>query len=186
MALMGMQLRILQDIWAGLPFHTPSPYESLVYYYGIYSSSHRGKERRENRDDQSIGIQETKGIGRASSTWARLIHRIFEVDPLQCIKCGGNMRVVAFITDYQTSKSILKHIREETIRSPPLRVKTPTANIPDTVFWDSIPPVESYFHNPGYANWKIPRVLPDQCSQKQSVHPPSSGKTTETVQDMKI
>ena len=31
--------------------HIPSPYESLVYYYGVYSSSHRGKERRENRDD---------------------------------------------------------------------------------------------------------------------------------------
>ena len=31
--------------------HPLSPYESLVYYYGIYSSSHRSKERRENRDD---------------------------------------------------------------------------------------------------------------------------------------
>ena len=114
----------IMEFMALLAAHIPSPYESLVYYYGIYSSSHRGKERRENRDDQGIG----------------------------CIKCGGNMRIVAFITDYQRSKSILKHIGEETIRSPPLRVKTPTTNIPDTVFWDSIPPVESYFHNPGYAN----------------------------------
>ncbi len=142
----------IMEFMALLACHIPSPYESLVYYYGIYSSSHRGKERRENRDDRGIEIQERKGTGKASSTWARLIHRIFEVNPLQCTKCGGNMRVVAFITDYQTSKSILKHIREETIRSPPLRVKTPITNIPDTVFWDSITPVESYFHNPGYAN----------------------------------
>src|SRR3989337_2632241 len=133
----------IMEFMALLAGHIPSPYESLVYYYGLYSSSHRGKERRENRDDQRIGIQETKGAGRASSTWARLIHRIFEVNPLQCIKCGGNMRVVAFITDYQTSKSILKHIGEETIRPPPLRVKTPTTNIPDTVFWDSIPLMSS-------------------------------------------
>ena len=133
----------------------PSPYESLVYYYGIYSSSHRGKERRENRCNQSIEryrIQETKGAGKASSTWARLIHCIFEVNPLRCIKCGGNMRVIAFITDYQTTKSILKHIGEETIRPPPLRVQIPTANIPDTAIWDSIPPVEAYFHDPEYAN----------------------------------
>jgi len=76
-----------------------------------------------------------------------LIHRIFEVNPLQCTKYGGNMRVVAFITNYQTSKSILRHIGEETIRPPPLRAKTPTDNIPDTAFWDSMPPVEAYFHS---------------------------------------
>src|SRR3990172_8096535 len=47
----------IMEFMALLAGHIPSPYESLVYYYGIYSSSHRGKERRENRDDQSIGIQ---------------------------------------------------------------------------------------------------------------------------------
>ena len=151
----------IMEFMALLAGHIPSPHESLVYYYGLYSSSHRGKERRENRDDQSIEIQETKGAGRASPTWARLIQRIFEVNPLQCIKCGGNMRVVAFITDYQTSKKILKHIGEETISfrfaqckhcPPPLRVKTPTANIPDTAFLDSIPSVEVYFQDTEYAN----------------------------------
>ncbi len=142
----------IMEFMALLAGHIPSPYESLVYYYGIYSSSHRGKERRENRDDQSIEIQETKGTGKASSAWARLIHRIFEVNPLLCIKCGGNMRIVAFITDYQTSKGILKHIGEETIRPPPLRAKIPTANIPDTTFWDSIPSVEVYFQDTEHAN----------------------------------
>jgi len=160
----------IMEFMALLAGHIPSPYESLVYYYGLYSSSHRGKERRENRDDQSIEIQETKGAGRASPTWARLIQRIFEVNPLQCIKCGGNMRGIAcierseniaFITDYQTSKKILKHIGEETISfrfaqckhcPPPLRVKTPTANIPDTAFLDSIPSEKVYFQDTEYAN----------------------------------
>jgi hypothetical protein len=77
------------------------------------------------------------------------------------IACIERSKNIAFITDYQTSKSILKHIGEETISfrfaqckhyPPPLRVKTPTTNIPDTVFWDSIPPVVSYFHDTGYAN----------------------------------
>ena len=49
---------------------------------------------------------------------------------IACIERSEN---IAFITDYQTSKSILKHIGEETIRPPPLRVKTSTTNIPDTV-----------------------------------------------------
>jgi len=42
------------EFMALLAGHIPSPYESLVYYYGIYSSSHRGKERRENRRNQGI------------------------------------------------------------------------------------------------------------------------------------
>ena len=67
----------IMGFMALLAGHIPSPYESLVYYYGLYSSSHRGKERRESRCNQSIGIQETKGNGKASSAWARLIHRIF-------------------------------------------------------------------------------------------------------------
>jgi len=45
-------------------------------------------------------------------------------------KCGGNMRVVAFITDYQTSKRILKHIGGETVRPPPLKSKYPNNQYP--------------------------------------------------------
>ena len=196
----------IMEFMALLTGHIPSPYESLVYYYGLYSSSHRGKERRENRDDQSIEIQETKGAGRASPTWARLIQRIFEVNPLQCIKCGGNMRGIAcierseniaFITDYQTSKKILKHIGEETISfrfaqckhcPPPLRANIPTANIPDTVFWDSIPPVEAYFPSmiPSMSIKKSPEVLPDHYTQKQGVYPYASGKPDKAAQNRKI
>ena len=34
---------------------------------------------------------------RASQTWAMLIKRVYEIDPLACPKCGGQMKVVAFI-----------------------------------------------------------------------------------------
>jgi hypothetical protein len=34
---------------------------------------------------------------RASQTWAMLIRRVYEIDPLECPKCGGQMKVVAFI-----------------------------------------------------------------------------------------
>ena len=34
---------------------------------------------------------------RASQTWAMLIKRVYEVDPLACPNCGGVMKVVAFI-----------------------------------------------------------------------------------------
>ena len=30
---------------------------------------------------------------RASQTWAMLIKRVYEIDPLECPKCGGEMKV---------------------------------------------------------------------------------------------
>jgi len=44
----------------------------------------------------------------ARSTWARLIRKIFEADPLLCI-CGGRMRIVSFITDPWVVDRILRH-----------------------------------------------------------------------------
>jgi len=34
---------------------------------------------------------------RCSQTWAMLIKRVYEIDPLTCTKCGGQMSVIAFI-----------------------------------------------------------------------------------------
>ena len=44
----------------------------------------------------------------ARSTWARLIKKIFEADPLLC-PCGGRMRIVSFITDPRVVDCILRH-----------------------------------------------------------------------------
>ena len=43
--------------------HLPSPYETITYYYGIYSSSYRGKERKEKRGESlnGEGIDQRKG-----------------------------------------------------------------------------------------------------------------------------
>jgi len=48
---------------------------------------------------------------RCSRTWAMLIKRVYEVDPLACPKCGGQMKVVAFIEPPQGAviEKILRH-----------------------------------------------------------------------------
>ena len=132
--------------------HIPSPYESLVYYYGIYSSSHRGKEKRENSDNCCINVEKVGGIHRASSAWARLIRKIFEVDILRCKMCGGEMKIIAFITGHESINKILRHIREETIRPPPLKLKPIVENNRETCPLDYIPPVDIYIRDPEYAN----------------------------------
>ena len=42
--------------------------------------------------------------------WARLMQKIYEVDPLTCPKCSGVMRVISFIEDEEVIKKILKHL----------------------------------------------------------------------------
>ena len=45
------------------------------------------------------------------STWARLIKRVYEVNPLECPDCGGAMKIISFIERRQTDviQRILRH-----------------------------------------------------------------------------
>jgi hypothetical protein len=61
---------------------------------------------------------------RCSQTWAMLIKRVYEVDPLRCPQCGGQMKVVAFIEPPQADviEESLKHCglwQSSTPRAPP-------------------------------------------------------------------
>jgi hypothetical protein len=65
-------------------------------------------------------------VSPAARAWARLIARIYEVDPLRCRRCGGNMQIIAFITERAVIVRILDHIGEPSraplmapIRGPP-------------------------------------------------------------------
>ena len=63
---------------------------------------------------------------RASQTWAMLIKRVYEIDPLACPECGGVMKVVAFIEPPQGDviEKILRHCGlwcPASPRAPPAR-----------------------------------------------------------------
>jgi hypothetical protein len=64
---------------------------------------------------------------KAHYLWAVLIARIYEVFPLLCPKCGGQMRLIAFITEGTQIRRILDHIGVDSepphispARGPPL------------------------------------------------------------------
>ena len=42
--------------------------------------------------------------------WAALLKRDFEVDVLECGKCGGRNKVIAVIKDGLTARKILEHL----------------------------------------------------------------------------
>ena len=45
--------------------------------------------------------------------WAALLQRIFEVDPLRCLRCGAQMRIISFILDPDVITGILRHLRRK-------------------------------------------------------------------------
>ncbi len=54
--------------------------------------------------------------------WARLIRRIYEVDPLVSSKCGGEMRIISVILEHKVITKILGHLARKGItpgRDPP-------------------------------------------------------------------
>ena len=53
----------------------------------------------------------------ARYVWALLLARIYEVLPLLCPKCGGEMKIIAFITEGAVIREILGHLGEP--KSPP-------------------------------------------------------------------
>ena len=62
--------------------------------------------------------------------WARLIQKIYEVDPLTCPKCCGEMTVISVIEDGEVIKKILKHLGLWEVKArPPPRVNPSSPNI---------------------------------------------------------
>ncbi len=48
------------EFMALLAVHLPSPYETITFYYGIYSSSYRGKEKKKKKEDQPLETQQRR------------------------------------------------------------------------------------------------------------------------------
>ena len=53
-----------------------------------------------------------------------MIRKVYEVDPMICSKCGGRMKVVAFLTEVAVVDRIIDHLELTFVadRPPPSRV----------------------------------------------------------------
>ena len=94
--------------------HIPRHGEQMVRYYGYHSNAARGKRKKLGLNDAEIpeiAGQEADSAYRKKcrANWARLIQKIYEIDPLTCPKCGGTMRVLAFIEEAAVILKILGH-----------------------------------------------------------------------------
>jgi len=118
---------------ASITQHIPNKNFQLVRYYGWYSNKMRGqrlKSEQAEHDEQldqspdEIEILDVAGYKPRripSPTWRECIKKIWEVDPLECPKCHGEMKIISFITEKPVIKKILEHLNlwQETQRTPP-------------------------------------------------------------------
>ena len=121
------------EFLARVIMHIPEPRRHLVRYYGWYSNVSRGKRRKACPEhDRAVDADtaapscaakaETRGARAMRRSWAQLIKRIYEVDPLVCPTCGSEMKVIAFITEHDVVDAILRHLKrneERRERAPP-------------------------------------------------------------------
>ncbi len=124
------------DFLARVIAHIPPPRIHLVRYLGHYSNVSRGRRNKGkevrltpghsgNEVDDDLTDAERRARRRA---WARLIRRIYEVDPLVCTSCGGEMRIVSVILEHRVITRILGHLARKGIkpgRGPPKRSRSP-------------------------------------------------------------
>ena len=80
----------------------------------------RGKRKKLGLENQPllniIDDAPNKKICRKS--WAQLVCQVYEVDPLRCPKCGGQMKIIAFILEREEIIRILRHLKMWPIAFP--------------------------------------------------------------------
>ena len=103
------------DFLAEFIQHIPAKGSHLIRYYGWYSNKSRGMRKKAEAEASAESSSEdaisATTATRSSQTWAMLIKRVYEVDPLSCPQCGGQMKVVSFIEPPQSDviEEVLKH-----------------------------------------------------------------------------
>ncbi len=75
-------------------------------------SSEAENIQAEHETDSCVSSAESR------ASWARLIAKIYEIDPMICQKCSSPMKIIAVITDPEEVKKILRHLVKTGRRCP--------------------------------------------------------------------
>ena len=87
---------------------------------------------RTNSTDEKACSHDTSRIA-----WAKLLARVGEAFPLACPNCGGDIRLISFITQPEKIRKILTHVGEP-LEPPPV---SPARGPP--VDWDDLVQAEN-------------------------------------------
>jgi len=78
-----------------------------------------GRGQAVHQDDSASGEEFARGRRRS---WARLIKKVYEADPLVCPPCSGPLKIISLIGDARVIEKILRHLKlwDRPERPPPL------------------------------------------------------------------
>ena len=93
------------------PNGSATAYSAQHAIRGYYSNRSRGARRLAEDDDPSAItiIDDSPVDARRKASWARLIQKVYAVDPLECSHCGATLRSIALIDDTDVIERILRH-----------------------------------------------------------------------------
>ncbi len=103
------------DFLAEVSAHIPDPHEKTTIFYGWYSNRTRGFRKARGLLPPGGSVHQIPRPADAAPlavrrSWARLIYKGYEVDPLLCPRCGASMKVIAVIEDAEVIYRILSHL----------------------------------------------------------------------------
>jgi len=130
---------------AAMGTHVPDRGQQCVRYYGFLSNSARGRRRKKEEHDPIPTVLEPEiSSEQFRKNWARLVQKVYEVDPLICPKCASEMRIVSFIQDPLVIRRILEHLGLwlANARPIPKAHSPPVPNSPPDGFFSQLPAVE--------------------------------------------
>jgi hypothetical protein len=95
--------------------HIPPPRQHQLRYYGAYAPRARSARRlRLAADSEPATVSprdDSPAVRARRLTWAQLLRRVLEIEPLACPTCPARLRIVGFITDPRVVDRILAHLR---------------------------------------------------------------------------
>jgi ribosomal protein S27E len=106
----GERMDYLEFI-ARVTSHIADKGQVTIRYFGLYANAHRGKVRKSEEGRHRLLIIEEECPRIPRRGWAEMIRKVYEVDPLVCSKCGGQMRIIAFLTDHAVVDRIINHLK---------------------------------------------------------------------------
>jgi hypothetical protein len=98
------------DFIARVTAHIPDKGQVMTRYYALYSNAHRGRQPKQGQPALAPPILKPPPATSTSPGWRELINRVYEVDPLTCPTCRAQMKVIAFITNYEIIDRIIHHL----------------------------------------------------------------------------
>lgn len=140
------------DFIARLAALVPRPRINLTRYHGVFAPSSPMRcaivptqagagQRRKNKDPTAAPATRqnrptqppTDNIDTPITplTWAQRLKRVFGIDITLCPLCGGQLRVIADITDPQLIRKILDHVQQRAPPRLPLRRAESDTTYPD-------------------------------------------------------